>query len=87
MTIFSSHSSFHVYISFGYSDIWNDLQGHLVIIKELMNLFAENTMFLFCGKNNSMPKYITWNNNGFWLMQKQLHIDTFVWTQTSDDLI
>ena len=52
--MFFNYNTFQFYIKPGYIDMRKGIPGLTLFIQEMMNLnpFSENTMFLFCGKNN-----------------------------------
>ncbi len=52
----------------------------------MIQLFAPNTLFLFCGHSASKIKGLLWEGDGFLLLYKRVESGKFSWPRSSRDL-
>ena len=77
-----------IYIVCGFTDMRYGIDSLAAIIEHRFqkNLFAVNTLFLFCGKSASRIKGLLWEGDGFLLLYKRVESGRFSWPRTSSDL-
>jgi transposase len=73
-----------VYLACGATDMRKSIDGLAVLVKEVFNLDPFwPALFVFCNRDRTKLKILTWEHNGFWLYYRRLERGRFRWP--SDD--
>ena len=77
-----------IYIVCGFTDLRYGIDSLAAIIEQKYhrNLFARNTLFLFCGRSASRIKGLLWEGDGFLLLYKRVESGHFTWPRNSQEL-
>ncbi len=78
----------HVYIRCGYVDLRQGIDELARYIRDDMSLdpFAENTLYLFCGRRTDRIKGLTYEKDGFLLLYKRISNGRFRWPRTPQEV-
>lgn len=76
-----------IYIATGYTDLRCGIDGFATLIKTKFGIdpFVQNTLFLFCGRNNGKIKGLIWEGDGFLLLYKRLEEGRFQWPRNEHE--
>lgn len=75
-----------IYIATGYTDMRKSIDGLATVVKQNFKLNPfENSLFLFCGKNNARLKALYWEQDGFVLLYKRLENGKFKWPRNEQE--
>ena len=77
-----------IYVVCGYTDLRYGIDSLAAIIEKRyhMNVFAPNTLFLFCGRSSKKIKGLLWEGDGFLLLYKRVECGHFAWPRNSSEL-
>lgn len=77
-----------IYIVCGRTDLRYGIDSLAAIISQRyhMDIFAPNTLFLFCGRSASRIKGLLWEGDGFLLLYKRVESGHFVWPRNSNEV-
>ncbi len=80
----------NIYIICGYTDMRKSIDGLCAVVKDLLELDAENTksLYLFCGKRNDRIKALYHENDGFLLLYKRLDykLGKYKWPRNKNEV-
>lgn len=78
----------HVYLRCGYTDIRKGIDGLAEFIRTDLSLdpFAEDTLYLFCGRKADRIKGLVYEKDGFLLLYKRVADGHFKWPRTPEDV-
>ena len=69
-----------VYLATGPTDMRNNIDGLLILIKFSLKLDPfEPAFFVFCNRQKNKLKILFWDKNGYWLYYKRLESGHFNW--------
>ncbi|MBR6382836.1 MAG: IS66 family insertion sequence element accessory protein TnpB [Lachnospiraceae bacterium] len=71
-----------VYLACGPTDMRNNIDGLLLLIKFRLKLDPfEPAFFVFCNRQKNKLKILFWDKNGYWLYYKRLESERFNWPE------
>lgn len=77
-----------IYIACGYTDMRKSIDGLAVIVQQNFKLDPfSNSLFLFCGRNNTKIKALYWEGDGFVLLYKRLENGKFSWPRNKAEVL
>ena len=78
----------HIYIRCGYVDLRRGIDGLAEYIRNDMPMdpYAENTLYLFCGRRTDRIKGLTYEKDGFILLYKRIADGHFRWPRTPSEV-
>lgn len=56
-----------------------------LVITNLEEDPLSKSLFMFSGKRHKSVKFLFWDSNGFWLLQKKLYKGTFAWPKDKNE--
>lgn len=77
-----------IYIACGYTDMRKSIDGLAAIVQQNFKLDPfSNSLFLFCGRNNTKIKALYWEGDGFVLLYKRLENGKFSWPRNKEEVL
>ena len=78
-----------IYIVCGYTDMRYGVNSLAAIVesKYNLNVFAPNTLFLFCGRATNKIKGLIWECDGFLMIYKRLEKNHFAWPKDRSEAL
>lgn len=86
--MFGLNDSMTVYVHRTHVDFRQSINGLSALVENglQMNLFSD-ACFVFRNRRADKVKILYWQRNGFWLCQKRLEQDRFIWPKADTTLI
>lgn len=86
--MFGLSSDVVVYLHRAPIDFRKSINGLAALVEHALNLDPfGNACFVFGNKRRDKVKILYWQKNGFWLCQKRLEQDRFVWPRSDEVMV
>ena len=86
--MFALNSTMAVYVHRAPIDFRKNINGLAALVEHSLKLNPfMNACFVFSSKRRDKVKILFWQRNGFWLCQKRLEHDRFVWPKDDTTII
>jgi transposase len=78
----------HIYLACGYTDLRQGIDGLAAAVKNHFNKdpYAENTLYLFCGRKTDRIKGLLFEGDGFVLLYKRFTDGRLHWPRKQDEV-
>lgn len=76
-----------VFLALGVTDMRKAINGLSLLVESQLELsLFSGDLFVFSNRPRNLIKILMWDRNGFWLFQKRLEKECFVWPETNREV-